>query len=319
MTQLNALPADVEYHRAIPQDQVTKGRLRQVLATMRRFATFSELLRVAGAAIMVGAMSVFLMQGWLEGNDLQRYFKLLAQTLLLTAGGFSLSFVLKEHKGARLFFGLSLVSVVANFTILGALIYSVVQFDGLLGHYPDYASWVANDPVKVFATSIGAAAVLVPVTMLAFAVLARRSARWLSGLFLASGALLLLPVRASLASSIVAIAAICISLYLVRTLGKDDETLTTFEGRFAKLILFLAPIVMLIRSSYFYTLDSLAMAVLGATVFLLLRHFVVHKETGPKLRGALDIASWPVVVLTATALTDGLNRGFPASLTLPMF
>ena len=93
-----------------------------------KIASFSELLRIFGACAVLASMSLFLMNGWSEGNDIQRYLKLLAQTGLLTLGGLALSVGLKEYKGARLFYGLSLVSVAANFTILGALIYSMVQW-----------------------------------------------------------------------------------------------------------------------------------------------------------------------------------------------
>ena len=70
------------------------------------------------------------MQGWSEGNDIRRYLLLLAQTGLLGAAGFALSHLVRETNGARIFFGLALVSIPANFTILGALLYSVFQWDG---------------------------------------------------------------------------------------------------------------------------------------------------------------------------------------------
>ena len=95
----------------------------RILYSIRNFATVSEALRILGAAILLASMSLFLLQGWNEGNDIRRYLMLLAQTGLLTAAGFALSHGLKETKGARLFFGLALVSIPANFTILGALLY----------------------------------------------------------------------------------------------------------------------------------------------------------------------------------------------------
>ncbi|RLA30822.1 MAG: hypothetical protein DRR11_12410, partial [Gammaproteobacteria bacterium] len=116
-----------------------------VMQSVRNFASLSEALRMVGAAVLLASMSVFLMQGWNDGNDISRYLLLLAQTGLLTAAGFAMSHGLKETKGARIFFGLSLVSIPANFTILGALLYSVFQWDGGLSTYPGYATWQIED------------------------------------------------------------------------------------------------------------------------------------------------------------------------------
>jgi len=73
------------------------------------------MLRVFGACAVIASLSLFLIEGWTDGNDLNRYFKLLAQTGLITGAGLFLSFVVKEVKGARVFFGVFLrVTVQAN-------------------------------------------------------------------------------------------------------------------------------------------------------------------------------------------------------------
>ncbi len=116
-----------------------------IMQSLQNVATLSEALRILGAGVILVSMSVFLLQGWSEGNDISRYLMLLAQTGLLGAAGFAMSHLIKETKGARLFFGLALVSIPANFTILGALLYSVFQWDGGLTTYPDYAHWQIGD------------------------------------------------------------------------------------------------------------------------------------------------------------------------------
>ena len=91
-----------------------------ILDKIKRVASISEILRIIGACAVIASMSMFLLQGWSSGNDIARYFKLLTQTGLLAGAGLGLSFIIKEPKGARLFFGLALISIVSNFTILGA-------------------------------------------------------------------------------------------------------------------------------------------------------------------------------------------------------
>lgn len=302
-----------------PETTASSNRLKQVLDSMRQFTTVSEVLRVLGAAIMVGAMSVFLMQGWQDGNDLNRYFMLLAQTLLLAVGGFGLSHFLKENKGARLFFGLSIISVTANFTILGALIYSIVQFDGLLGQYPGFASWVVNDPSNVFLTILGAAAVLIPVTLLAYSIMARRSAKWLTLTYVAANSCLLIPVRTSVWASLLAVGIVALTLLIIKQHGPKDETLTTFEGRFSKFTLFIPPVILFVRSWYLYHLDALAITALSVAGYLVLRHLVMRLDISSKLRGALDVASLPLIVITAGSFAAGMESLLWDELIIPVF
>lgn len=293
------------------------NRVRKVMNTLRQFATLSELLRVVGAAIMVGSLSLFMLQGWLEGNDIQRYLKLLAQTLLLTAGGFGLSAWLREHKGARLFFGLGLASVAANFTILSALIYSIVQFDGMLGSYPKYAAWTSQSPMQVVGVTLLALAVLIPVTRLAFTVLARPAARWLTTTYLIGGSLLLLPVRSSVWSSILAVALVAFIVWNISRNRDEDRAPGTMESRFSTLILLLPPIILCVRSFYFYHVEALAMACMAAAAFMLIRHIALRTPS-VAMQKTLDVVSLPLPLFTATALATGFST-MPDKLLLPAF
>ena len=112
-----------------------------IARSIRNFATLSEALRMLGAAVLVASMSVFLLKGWDTGNDVGQYLLLLAQTGLLAAAGFAMSHGLRETRGARVFFGLALISICANFTILGAMVFSVLHWDIGLIEYPAYALW----------------------------------------------------------------------------------------------------------------------------------------------------------------------------------
>lgn len=286
--------------------QVSVSQARSVLDTLKRMASVSELLRILGAAVMVGALSMFMMQGWLEGNDIQRYFKLLAETLLLTAGGFFLSAWLKEHKGARLFFGLGLASIAANFTILGALVYSVFQFDGLLGNYPKYAAWVSQSPGQVLVVTALALAVLIPVTRLAFSVLARPAAGWLTSTYLLGGALLLIPVRGSVWSCLLAAGFVAFAISRIARHRQGERTPDTTESRFSLLMLFLPPIILCVRSLYFYDVEALALGCMSVAAFLLLRHLSLGSRHLAVQR-TLDTVSVPLALAAAGSLVSGLS------------
>ncbi|MEM7083082.1 MAG: hypothetical protein AAF465_10140 [Pseudomonadota bacterium] len=316
-TTAHTLRVEQDVERTMKEANVSASKARSVLDTLRRFATFSELLRIIGAAIMVGSLSLFMLQGWLEGNDIQRYLKLLAQTVLLTAGGFGLSVWLKEQKGARLFFSLSLASVAANFTILGALIYSIVQFDGLLGSYPAYAAWVSQSPFHVMGITTLALAILVPVTRLAFTVLARPAASWLTTTYLIGCAALLLPVRGSVWSSLLAVGLIAFVIFRLTRSRNDDRSPGTAESRFSVLMLFAPAVILCVRSFYFYQVEELAIAAMAIAGFVLLRHMSLRaQERG--VQQWLDCSALPLPFIAAVALTAGVPS-IPSSLLLPSF
>lgn len=83
-----------------------------------------SLLRILGTTALLVAMYSFLVKGWQSGGDVFRYLLMLGHTGAMAAIGLASGHWLKEGKGARLLLTLALVSVAANFAILGAFIYS---------------------------------------------------------------------------------------------------------------------------------------------------------------------------------------------------
>jgi len=79
--RISAFPEDfdVEEREEIVMSS-SRFSVDSVMQSVRNFATLSEALCVLGAAVILASMSVFLLQGWNEGNDISRYLLLLAQT-----------------------------------------------------------------------------------------------------------------------------------------------------------------------------------------------------------------------------------------------
>ncbi|MDJ0700484.1 MAG: hypothetical protein QNJ07_11565 [Woeseiaceae bacterium] len=290
-----------------------------VMESIRNFATLSEALRILGATVLLASMSLFLLQGWNDGNDISRYLLLLAQTGLLAAGGFALSHGLKETRGARIFFGLALVSVPANFTILGALLYSVFQWDGGLTTYPGYAEWRIEDVANIGITLGGAMLVLVPVTLFCFAIMARHSAKTLSLHFIALNALLLLPIRSSMAAGTIALIGTVYALYVIgRQVGRD-RALNTGEGKFALTTLFIPIGIILFRSMYFYQVDSLMVAMLSLAVFMAMRQASLFPGRAPRMAQALEALSLLIALVVATSITNAFAPSIAYALLAPLF
>jgi len=318
--RISAFPDDFEVEE---REEIVMSTSRfsvdSVMQSVRNFATLSEALRVLGAAVILASMSVFLLQGWNDGNDISRYLLLLAQTGLLAAAGFAMSHLVKETKGARLFFGLALVSIPANFTILGALLYSVFQWDGGLTAYPGYADWRIEDVASIGVTMSAAMLVLVPVTLFCFAIMARHSAKPLSIHFLLLNALLLLPIRSSVAAGTIALAGVLYALTVMGKMTRSNRALKTGEGKFALATLFIPLGIILFRSMYFYQVDSLMIAMVGLVLFLAARQASLFPDRSARLAMALELVSWPIAMIVALALTDAFEPGLSSGLKAPIF
>ena len=290
-----------------------------IMQSVRNFATLSEALRILGAGVILASMSVFLLQGWNDGNDIRRYLLLLTQTGLLGAAGFAMSYLVRETKGARLFFGLALVSIPANFTILGALLYSVFQWDGGLTTYPGYADWRIEDVASIGITMGAALLVLVPVTLFCFAIMARRSAKLLSLHFLLLNALLLLPIRGSVAAGTIALAGVMYALFVMAKLTRENLALKTGEGKFALATLFIPLGIILFRSMYFYQVDSLMIAMVTMALFLAARQASEFPDRSARLAMVLELVSWPLAMIVAMALTNAFAPAIVPGLLAPVF
>jgi len=320
MNRVAAFDEDlVADHKTTPSVPRSGLSVDGIMQSVRNFATLSEALRILGAAVILASMSVFLLQGWNEGNDISRYLLLLTQTGLLAAAGFAMSHGLKESKGARIFFGLALVSIPANFTILGALLYSVFQWDGGLTTYPGYASWQIENVASTGLTLGGAMVVLLPVTLFCFAIMARHSAKSLSFHFLILNALLLLPIRSSMAAGTIALLGILYALYAVGKMTAKDRSLKTGEGKFALVTMFIPLGIILFRSMYFYQVDSLMVAMVSLALFLSARQVSLFPDRSARLSAVLEMLSLPFAMIAALALTDALASSLINGLDVALF
>jgi len=286
-----------------------------IFSVMRNMMNFASLLRVGGAMIMLVAMSSYLMQGWSEGNDISRYYMLLSQTLALAAGGFGLSYLLKENKGARIFFGLGLISITVNMTTLGALIFSTMQWGSELVQYPSYAKWVAPEFGEIILALLGTIAVSAPVAWIGHKVLARRSAGTLSALFLLTNLLLLIPVRESLFVGIAALIAVILPIVIFSKRMSQDNALRTPEGLIGMATVLVPAGIIICRSIWLYPMDELLQMILSGTAFVALRFCAYQTEAESKARklthllslGAAFSIAMPAALLAQRYLPEGMD------------
>ena len=260
-----------------------------IIDLISKMTNFASLLRVCGALIMLVAMSSYLTQGWSEGNDISRYYMLLSQIFLLAASGLGLSYLLKENKGARVFFGLVLISITVNMTTLGALIFSTTQWGSELAHYPGFAKWVAPEFGAIVAALVGTLAISAPVAWVSQKVLARRSAHILSALFLFTNLLLLLPVRESVFVGVLALFAVLLPLWILAKRIAEDHTLRTPEGLFAMASIFVPAGIIICRSIWLYPVDEILQIILAGTAYISIRFCAQQTEEASFARGVTHL------------------------------
>ena len=161
--------------------------------------------------------------------------------------------------------------------------------------------------------------VLVPVTLFCFAIMARRSTKPLSIHFLLLNALLLLPIRSSMAAGTIALVAIVYALFVMGKLTRDDLAMKTGEGKFALATLIIPPGIILFRSMYFYQVDSLMVATVAMALFLAARQASQFPDRSARLATALEVVSWPLAMIVALALTGAFEPGISSGLKAPVF
>lgn len=292
-------------------DSASTPYLARTLNAIRQGASVAGLLRMGGAALMVFSLSLFLVQGVDAASDLHRYLLLLGQTLLLTAAGFAVGFILKEPRGARVFFSLGLISIPANFAVLGAMIYSIAPLDSVLTDYPTYAKWASTSLNELLIAGAAALVVLVPMCVFCFAVMARQSKGWLSAGYLLACSTLLIPVRDTLSVTLISCVCAVAVIALLAKRQSNTERQSTDEERFAKALLFAPAALLLARSAMLYDVDFHFLLAIVIAIHYGLRHCVKHPSKHAWLKTSAKILSASSAFVLAGMFGSLINSQFP--------
>jgi hypothetical protein len=269
----------------------------------------STLLRLFGGGLTVMAILMFLFQRWDEATDLLRYGMIMGETMILTVLGLATSLWLKEQKSARVFLGLSLVSTSAVFTILGAMIYSQVQWIPAQANLPDYALWVADSLNSVVWLLAGSLIVLTGQSLFGFSVLARPAASRLTLLLMLNVMLLLLPIRDMGITTLMVLPALILGFRYLSALRKSIPAMRTAEGAMAGLLVMLPLFIMIGRGAYLYAVDAMALGTLALLVYLVVRQLALSLNVMTRLRRSLEVVSLLPALFSAfyfTVVLEGM-------------
>lgn len=243
----------------------------------RMFAT----IKFIGAATIAAAMALFLFEGIEVTNDIQRFSSILGFAGFLTVLGLAVNKWLSDRVASRLFIGLALLSVPVIATVLGGFTFSLTPAAASLA-LPQYATWkLASTASLVIALPV-ALVIVGAVSAFGLMVMARSESRWLTPALIASNALLLIPTRDSTTVALIASVAIVTLLWIVRKYQQNPISFKTFEGQWALAVLFIAPVIMIVRSAVFYEPEIVSATVIAVTLYAVSRYIFHRVDSGKK-------------------------------------
>ena len=232
----------------------------------------TRMLRALGAGVVAASASTFLFQQWDSGDDLTRYFALLAQSGVLAAIGFFCAVWIRESKSARTFMALAAGMIPALFCILGGLVYSQLSLDGPLTRVAAYATWQAPSEYAAILTAIATIVAVAPIALFSFLSLARPEAKWLTSTFLVTNASMLIPTRSPEAMAGLVAALLGGLGWLELKRWRAESAMQTREGWIVRGMV-LMPVVLVVARSFVHYELSLYMASVisfAAAAFLLM-------------------------------------------------
>jgi hypothetical protein len=228
---------------------------------------------MVGATAVIGAGVTFLMQQVDMADHLVRYAMFLGLTVVMCGLGFFCGLRLRDNKGARTMLLLTLAVVPVHFMQLGALLFSQFGDSAFVTQANESVfAWLAPSPSAALGALALGAIVLSPMVGVAMRTLVRSEAASLSGMLLATNAVLLVPSRDPSVTAGLAVLLLLSLLNVQREFYSSNAALKTPEARMVQGILW-APLVLIMgRTVYLYASEVNAIflaAFLGITAELL--------------------------------------------------
>jgi len=264
-------------------------------------------MKFLGAGAVAIAMALFLFEGIKVDNDSQRFFTILGFGGLLTGMGLAVNHFLQDRVASRLFLGLSLASITVMAAVLGGLIFSLTDAAQAM-NYPGYATWKIADAASLWiALPIGLVVIGVVAT-LGNMVMARSEARWMTPVLLASNALVLIPSRDNALIAVITAASIAALFWVIRRCQVNPISFQTAEGRWALMMLFFAPVVLIGRTVLLYQPDFLIAVCLFSVLYLAARQGFHKSDSSSRTEIAMMIATIVTGIAAAFSFTSFIDQ-----------
>ncbi len=240
------------------------------------------LLRMLGGALLVGAASIFLVQGLEAANPFTRFGVFFGLVAVLGAAGLLCVRVFEEPKSARGFLGLMTAGIAVQFAQVGAMTSSLgTAFgDSSRAALPKVFLFQGMTLLQIGVALALTVGVLVPLAYLGFRVLARPLAKELTLGFLGAGAILLVPLRDPLVTCGLLLAQTAILVPVLRMFQRDPVLSTVNEGRWSQAILAIPVLILAGRGMFYengFLLGSVVAVVFAVALLVTVRKLALSK------------------------------------------
>ena len=277
----------------------------------------ARLLRWIGAVTLVASAIVFVSQRWEQMDSILRYYSFLGFTGVLAGVGLFCGLGLKESKGARTLLAMSAAFLPAHFAQIGALIHS--QFGDIFPAAGSMMILKAPSGVAAFQVLGIALVFLIPIAYLGFSSMARVAALTLTGVYLVSNAVLLIPVREPNLVALIGAALFGALLIADRILFRTAP-LRTWDGIAVRTMLFVPVAVIAARNFISYPVTALLCSFVAAVSGIALDRFIapaVPERFRPFVRwcgNTILVFAWFQFLLGTLFGNQAIFRTFGASI-----
>ncbi len=259
-------------------------------------AKITTYLRWIGSILIILSAVSFMLQGHQELQPAYRYWVGLGLTLMLCGSGFICAYLLKETKGARVFFGLATAFVFVQVSQVGAMIYGYWHGHAALQPEYEWLQFMDVNPTVIVIDLLMTVLVFGAVSYMGYSILARK---YRSKLIIASvvgGLALLMPVRSGLM-----MACLLIGLYYWARKNEldllGDETMRLPEGLAARALASF-PLWIILGRSLLHPLGF----TMAMTVSIMLTVFFIHDIKNYTQRLSILYLSQWIGTLSAIAI-----------------
>lgn len=282
-----------------------------------------QILRGVSLVILITAAITFLCQGWGYWSSIERVGGFVGFIVALAATGLFLVKRFNDDKGARVAVGVATGIIPAVFCQIGGVFYSLVHPGISVSPLFRYTTDSLAEALIIGGLST---AVLVPIALFGFSILARSERYSLLASFLIGNGLLLIPSRDPIFVGSLGVMLTVVNLLvdLLKFQGKSE--LKTVEAVSARTITYVPAILCIARNIAVYGLTSFlcsgALGIIAAMLFLYIPTFFTRKETKTLLQDtSLPFAGASWLIFSHEMFRETLKLPLEIStplLTLPL-
>ncbi len=235
-------------------------------ALFRKITTY---LRWIGAVLIVISACSFMVQGYHDYLPNYRYWSGIGITLLMFIAGLTSSRLVKENKGARIFFTLATAFLTVQITQVSAMLYAFIYGDHALQPELAWLQFRHVEPVLIAINVFVSAALWALVSYAGYSILARKHVKTLLIASFLGNLALMIPVRDSNIMAVIGLTLFVVFRHFEHAFMHDPR-MQKIEGIAARALMALPLLVIVGRSMLHSTSDFFELTLSGLLAFTLI-------------------------------------------------